>query len=60
MTPHDKLCAAISILQSEILARDTALVADKLFPNRHFTTGALEVAEQMLADLLPVLDASEG
>jgi hypothetical protein len=56
MTPHDKLMAAISIIQNEILARNTLLVPEKLFPNRHFDTLALEVAEQMLADLLPVID----
>ncbi|KAA8616257.1 hypothetical protein [Salipiger aestuarii] len=57
MTPHDKLIAAMSIIQSEILARDSKLVADKMFPRRHFETEGLEMAERLLSEVLDVADA---
>ncbi len=59
MTPHSKLMAVISILQKEILARDTSLVPDKLFGGGHMDTPALELAEQMLRELLPIVDLAE-
>lgn len=60
MTPHDKLIAAMGILQAEILARDSKLVADKMFPRRHFDTAGLEMAEGLLAELMEVVDGLEA
>lgn len=56
MTPHDKLIAAMSIIQADILARDSACIPDKMFPTRYFETSALELAERMLADILPEIE----
>lgn len=55
-TPHDRLMAAIGILQAHYLASDTALVADKIFGNSYFDTTGLEHAINMLIDLLPVVE----
>ncbi|MCA0943396.1 hypothetical protein LCM08_00565 [Salipiger pacificus] len=56
MRPHDKMMTAIGILQSHILAQDSNLVSEVLFPNRRFDICALEHVEKMLFELLPVLD----
>ncbi|WP_343503594.1 hypothetical protein [Alloyangia pacifica] len=56
MTPHDKLMTAIGLLQSHILAQDSDLVSEVMFPNRRFDCAALQHIEKMLFELLPVLD----
>ncbi|WP_306111328.1 MULTISPECIES: hypothetical protein [unclassified Roseovarius] len=54
MSPHDQLCAAISIIQQHILAEDTLVSAEKLFtPGGYFSSASLELAERMLMDLIP-------
>ncbi len=60
MTPHDRLVAAISIVQHAILAEDASVDADKLFkPGGHFATASLELAERMLMDLLKDVERLE-
>ncbi|MAC77565.1 MAG: hypothetical protein CML66_05830 [Rhodobacteraceae bacterium] len=56
LTPNEKLCAAMSIIQAEILARDSLYIPEKMFQNRFFRTSGLELAEKLLAELLPELD----
>lgn len=57
MTPHDRLIAAISIVQQHILAADSLVDADRMFkPGGYFTTSSLELAERMLMDLLPHIE----
>lgn len=54
MSPHDQLCAAISILQQNILASDSLMSAEIMFkPGGYFATSSLELVERMLMDLLP-------
>lgn len=55
-TSQQKLFAAVSIIQSHILAEDTALNADRLFGNYHMPMPALEVAERLLIDIAPDLE----
>lgn len=51
---HDKTCTAISILQTAILASDTKLIPQKLWPgNMHMATPALEMATKLLIEVLP-------
>ena len=59
MTPQEKLIAAMSIIQHSILAEDSACIPDKMFPRRYFQTSGLELAEKLLADVLPVMDELE-
>ena len=59
MTPQDKLVAAMSIIQHNILAEDSACIPDKMFPRRYFQTSGLELAEKLLADVLPLMDELE-
>lgn len=59
MTPYHKLCAAISILQDHILAADSAYDPDKVFPHGRLATESLELAENLLGELLDVLERAE-
>ena len=51
MTPHDKLCAAIAILQDHILAADTTCDPNKLLAHGRFDTASLELAAHLLGEL---------
>lgn len=52
MKNEQKLHAAISIIQSHILAIDSALVAEKLFPKAGWMQApALEVAVKLLREI---------
>jgi hypothetical protein len=53
MTPADKLCAAIGILQAHILARETTLDSRQLWPHADMRTAGLEAATALLLELLP-------
>lgn len=56
-TPLDNLTAALSIIQTQILAADTDCKPETLFGPFHFSTGQLEVAVALLTPLLgPVED----
>ncbi|WP_226627930.1 hypothetical protein [Alloyangia pacifica] len=57
MTPHDKLCAVIAILQDHILASDSLYNGDAMFPNRRFRTSSLELAEELLDSVLPDVES---
>lgn len=60
MPPHDRLCAAISIVQQHILAADPMCDPEKLFtPGGHFTTAALELAERVMMGLLNDIERLE-
>jgi hypothetical protein len=56
MTPYNKMMAIMSILQNHILAKESELVPEKMFPTRRFDTSALELAERMCAEMLPDLE----
>lgn len=51
-TPHDNLCTAIGLIQSHILAGDSALVPEKMFGNFHFQQAGLEAAVAMLVAII--------
>ncbi|GAB1364683.1 hypothetical protein MASR1M32_39190 [Rhodobacter sp.] len=55
-TPLDNLSAAISIIQTQILASDTRLIPTAMFGDFHFTTGQLEAAVALLVGLIEPLD----
>ncbi len=59
MSPYEKLCAAMAILQDHILAKDTTCNAEAMFPVRRFGSASLELAEGLLNDLLPLLENEE-
>ena len=59
MTPQEKLIAAMSIIQNSILAEDSRCDPGKMFTQRHFPTAGLELAEKLLADVLPLMDELE-
>lgn len=49
---HDRLMFAISVIQLEILARDTTLEPKALFGNFHLQSPALEEVERQLVSIL--------
>jgi len=51
-TPHDNLCAAIGLIQAQILAGDTDLVPEVMFGSYHFPRSALETAVAMLVAMV--------
>lgn len=53
MTDHDKLCAAIGIVQLHILASDSVLIPEKMFGLNYMPNAALELAEKLLVEVLP-------
>lgn len=55
MTPHDKACAAISIIQAHLGASDSNLVMDKIFGTFYMPAACLELAAKLLADVLEPL-----
>lgn len=58
LSDHDKLCAAISIVQAHILALHSTLDAEKMFGHLHMAPPALELAERMMCDVLDgIVDA---
>lgn len=60
LTPHQRLCAAISIIQREILARDSALIPEKMFGKASMADPALELANSLLVELLPDVEGLEA
>lgn len=56
MTSMDKLCIAISIVQQNILAQDSALIPDRLFGPDYMRTGALEMAVRLMCECLGDLE----
>ena len=57
-TPHDNVCAAISIIQAQILATDSHQSPEVMFGNFYFRTGSLEAAVAMLTPLLEPLETA--
>lgn len=55
MTSHDKLCAAIAIIQAEILARDSATTT-KIFGNMYFDSSHLEMAGRLMVECIGDLE----
>lgn len=55
-TPSDNICAAVSIIQSHILAADTCAAPEVMFGNRHYRTDDLRTA---VALLVPLVDDTE-
>lgn len=51
-TPLDNLTAAISIIQTQILASDNDLKPDVLFGQWHFTTDQMQVAVALLVEMM--------
>ena len=56
LSSHDKLCAAISILQADIMARDTALDEDVVFGRHRIADDHLMMAERLLCECLGDLE----
>lgn len=56
MSPYDKLCAAIAIIQDHILASDSMLSGEAMFPSRRLTTASLELAERLLDEITEHLE----
>lgn len=54
--PFDNLCAAISIVQSEILAGDTCLNPDRLFGVYHFKRDGLETVVALLVGMIDEIE----
>lgn len=55
-SPEDNLAAAISIIQTSIMAADTDVNAAVMFGNFHFRTDQLQVAVALLVALLAPVD----
>lgn len=50
-TPHDKLCAAIGILQSHVLASDSMLNGPEAWGTSYFQSAGVEHAIRLLIDV---------
>ncbi|RDW12632.1 hypothetical protein [Paracoccus thiocyanatus] len=50
--PHDNLCAAIGLIQAEILAEDSGLDPEVMFGSFHFRRAPLETAVAMLVAMV--------
>lgn len=51
-TPHDNLCAAISIIQTQIMAADSDFAPKVVFGNYHFPTDQMHAAVALLVAML--------
>lgn len=51
-SPHDNLCAAIGLIQAEILAESSDLNPEVMFGSFHFRRAALETAVAMLVAMM--------
>lgn len=51
-TPHDNLCTAISIIQTQIMATDSDLIPNVMFGNYHFTTDQMQAAVALLVAMI--------
>ena len=58
-TPHENLCAAISIIQAHILAEDSTVNAESMFGVNYLRGAGLEVAVAMLVPVIELLEKSE-
>lgn len=56
MADIDKLCAAMSILQQQILAMDSILDPDTMFGSQHMPSVSLELALRLMSELLPAFE----
>ncbi|MFV0293230.1 MAG: hypothetical protein ACK5II_08445 [Paracoccus sp. (in: a-proteobacteria)] len=56
MTAYGKTCTAISILQQHILAKDSALLPEKMFGDHYMPSLAIEQAVALLIDVLPDIE----
>ena len=55
----DRICIAISLIQSAILARDTALLPDVMFGSAYMPSLTLEEAERLLRSVVDEVDVME-
>lgn len=51
-TPHDNLCAAISILQTQIMAAESEFDTKVVFGNYHFPTDQMQTAVALLVAMI--------
>lgn len=51
-TPHDNLCAAISIIQTQIMAADSDFAPQVVFGNYHFSTDQMQAAVALLVAMI--------
>ena len=51
-SPHDNLCIAIGLIQSEILAGETTLDPDVVFGGYRFSRSTLEMAVALLVGIV--------
>lgn len=56
MSDHDKLMTAISIVQAHILSLDSNLDGEFMFGKMHMRTTALELAANLMAEVIGRLD----
>lgn len=54
---NDKLCAAIGILQLQVMASSTDFVPEKMWGGMFFSTSGLEHAINLLVDLVGDIEA---
>lgn len=58
-SPHENICAAVSILQAHILAEDSTMNAESMFGDNYFKGAGLEVAVAMLVPVIEQLEKSK-
>lgn len=58
-SPHENICAAVSIIQAHILADDSTVNAESMFGVHYFKGAGLEVAVAMLVPVIELLEKSE-
>ena len=58
-SPHENICAAVSIIQAHILAEDSTVNAESMFGVNYFKGAGLEVAVAMLVPVIERLEKSE-
>ncbi|MES2844858.1 MAG: hypothetical protein V4747_07520 [Pseudomonadota bacterium] len=49
---HDRLCSALGIIQTRIMADDSALIPEKMFGTSFMPSSALEEAERIIRSCL--------
>lgn len=57
VTTYDKVCTAMSILQMQILASDSALNAKAIFGTEYMPTAALQAAHDLLREVLEEVES---
>lgn len=58
VTTYDKVCTAMSILQMQILASDSALCSEKLFGPYYMPKEALQAAHDLLSEVLEEVETT--